>query len=233
MKRIIAASLLGLLLSGPSRGDDSPPTYDRINLSASASREIQNDELQAVLYAQREEPGADQAADQINQVMHKVQAEMEKYPSVSHQSQGYSTTPIYSKSSFASGRRVVAWRVRQSIHIKSRDFTAMSRLIGRLQQTLALQGISYSISEERRRQAEEKLIGKAIEHFKQRARLITEAWGKQAYRLVELNINTSNAAPRPYLARAMSMESKDVTPPRLEAGTQRIEVRVTGRIELK
>ena len=233
MQGLQLIALFCLLFSSHVWADDRPLTYDRINLSASASEEVETDTLVAMLYAQKEDPDAEQAAGEVNQAMQKAQAEVQKFPVVNHQTQAYSTTPIYSKSTFVSGATVVGWRVRQSIRLESRDFAAMGRLIGTLQQTLALDSIDYSISLASRRTAEETLISEAIEHFKQRARLVTNAFGKQDYRLVEMHINTSGIAPRPYRVQAMSMESKSAPPPVLEAGRQRIEVQVSGTIELE
>ena len=60
----------------------------------------------------------------------------------------------------------------------------------------------------------------------------TELGAQPGYRLVEMNINTTGHTPRPPQVRAMAMETQSAAPV-LEAGTQRVEVRINGTIELK
>ncbi|MES9887698.1 MAG: SIMPL domain-containing protein [Candidatus Sedimenticola sp. 6PFRAG1] len=145
----------------------------------------------------------------------------------------YSTSPIYSKSSSFSGDKITGRRVRQSLRLESKDTTALSNLLGKLQEVLALSNIHYTVSPEKREEAQQRLIAEAIIKFKRRATLVSGELDTHDYRLVNMNINTSGVSPRHFPVRAMAMEMKSAAPPALEAGTQRVEVRVSGTIELK
>jgi predicted secreted protein len=230
MKRITLAMLPALLMLSPFQAypDQTPPTYDRVSLSANAGEEVENDTLVAILYAQLEGSNTARISAEVNQRIEAAVTLTKKHPEIKVQTREYSTSPIYRK------QNIDGWRVKQSIELKSRDSNTLSELIGELQQQLAVQSISYTISPQQRQKREEALMAKAIANLKRRAALISSEMGFKEYRLVEMNINTSGgSAPRPYLARGMAMEMAAAPAPRIEAGTQRIEVGISATIELR
>jgi predicted secreted protein len=218
--------LMAMVSAAPALAHDAPLTYDRINLSASAGEEVENDTLVAMLYAQREGNNASQLAEQVNRSIKSAVAKAKQSGGIKVQTQGYSTNPIYRK------QVLTGWRVQQSIRLESKDSAALSELIGELQKELAVSNISYTISPERRKQVEGELISKGIAAFTQRAQQVTKDLGRQQYRLVQMQVNTSGIAPRRHLARGMAMEMEGAAAPTLEAGTQRVEVQISGTIEM-
>jgi predicted secreted protein len=203
-------------------------TYDRVQLGAEASMQVDNDTLTAELYAQREGSDLAQLADAVNRKITEAVKRVKQVEGVSLQTQGYQTYPVYQQ------QRLSGWRVRQSIRLESRDAAELSRLLSELQSGLALESLQYSVSPEQRLAAEEQLISRAIDAFQQRAALVTKQLGRSDYRLVEMQINSSGDAAPPMRLRAgtMAMESK-VAPPSLEAGSQTLQVNVNGTIELQ
>jgi predicted secreted protein len=221
--------LMTAIITAPALAHDTPLTYDRINLSASAGEEVENDTLVAMLYAQREGNDASQLAEQVNKLVKNAVSKAKRTDGVKVQTQGYNTNPIYRK------QVLTGWRVRQSIRLESKDSAALSELIGDLQKELGVSNISYAVSPERRKEVEGKLISKGIAAFTQRAQQVTKDLGRQEYRLVEMHVSTSNAKYDPFRGgRGMvMMEKADVAaPPTLEAGTRRVEVSVSGTIEM-
>jgi predicted secreted protein len=230
--RLILSGLIALyvclMVPSPLQAADTDPLrYDQVNLSAEASQETDNDTLIAVLAAQKE--GSDPAAlsGSINRLIEQAVAEAKKEPAIKVQTLGYQTSPTYQQ------QRLSGWRVKQSLRLESRNSEVLSQLLGRLQNTLALESISYAISDEQRSAVEEALITRALDAFEQRARLITKQLGRESYRLVQMRvINSGQSAPRmPMRASSMLMEA--AAPPTLEAGTQTLRVEVSGTIELQ
>jgi predicted secreted protein len=207
---------------------EQPPRYDQINLSAVASQETDNDTLVAVLSAQKE--GGDPAAlsDGVNQLIGQALSQAKQQPEIKVQTLGYQTSPIYQQ------QRLSGWRVKQSLRLESRNSERLSQLLSSLQGTLALESITYEVSDERRQAVEEALIKQALAAFQQRAELITHQLGRRSYRLVEMSIRNSDQPVRPMQMRAsmMTMESA-VAMPQLEAGSQTLRVEINGRIELQ
>ena len=208
--------------------DDKTKTYDRIQLSANASMEVENDTLSAQLYSQQEGSDLSLLADGVNQRITEAIGLVKQVQDIKLQTLGYQTHPIYQQ------QRVTGWRVRQSIRIQSQDSTKLSRLLSELQSILALESLNYSISAGQREAAEEQLIGQAISSFQRRATQVTQHLGRENYRLVEMHINTSDQPIHPVRMRAsmMAMEAA-VAPPSLEAGSQTLRVDVSGSIELE
>jgi predicted secreted protein len=227
--RYLTIALLSLaLLSASAIAGQKAKTYDRIQLSADASMQVENDTLTAQLYAQREGSDLAQLADQVNRKISEALEQAKQVEGVSVQTQAYQTYPVYQQ------QRLSGWRVRQSISLESQDGTKLSHLLGELQSSLALESIQYSVSPAQRQAAEEQLIGQAIDAFQQRAALVSKRLGHSDYRLVEMQINSSGNSVPPMRLRAgvMAMDSA-VAPPSLEAGSQILQVNVSGIIELQ
>lgn len=209
--------------------DTQPLTYDRISFTENAGADVENDTLVAILYVQREGHRAQDVARAVNSVMSKALDQVKHIDQIKIQSQSYRTNAIYKDS------QITGWRVHQSVRLESRDSRLLGDTIGTLQQWLNVQSISYRVSDEQRRQYSGELIETALQRFQQRAERIARSLGRNGYRLVSLRINDGQGAmPMPVEMRMERMSAKLASPaPRIEAGTQRIEVSVSGEIELR
>lgn len=217
--------LLLTLVSGGISANDATLTYDRINLAVSAGEEIDNDTVSATLFAQHEGKDPAELGARVNQAIQAAVESARQQPGIKVQTLDYQTSPVYRNNTLA------AWRVRQSIRLESRDAALIARVLGELQAELGIGSISYDVSPEQRQRSEERLISQAIRQFKTRAALISKEMGHSRYRLVQMDINSGGVAPRPYPMRAMALKAESA--PTLEAGTQRLEVRINGTIELQ
>ena len=206
---------------------EQPLTYERIDLAVSSGREVENDTLVSVMYAQEEGNNPSRLSDSVNRNVGKAVAQAKKNPRIKVQTLEYNTTPVYRKQTLS------GWRVRQSIRLESLDGAALSELIGELQSSLAVGSISYTISPERLKASEDELIGEAITAFSSRAQMVASKMGRKGYRLVQMNINTSGHVPQPRHMRGVALAmSEDAAPPVLEAGSRRVQVNINATIEL-
>jgi predicted secreted protein len=225
--RLWLVFILSLLYMTSAWAKDMPQTYDRVNLSADANTQVENDTLVAILYNQREGINLSDLANEVNKIITKAVTTSKKVSAVEVQTLGYQTFPLYDK------QRLSGWRVRQSIRLESQDSAQLGKLIGDLQSTLAVESINYSVSPEKIREVQEKLITEAINLFNQRAKLITDQFGRSNFRLVEININTAGAPIRPMQMRSTTMAMEAVAAPTIEAGKQDIRITVNGTIEMQ
>jgi predicted secreted protein len=221
---------LYMMLAFPGlQAEEQGRYYDRIHLHNSASADVENDLLIAVLYAQKEgqDPGA--LTDGVNRLIVQALEEAQGMADIKVQTLGYQTSPTYQQ------QRLSGWRVRQSIRLQSKRSDTLSELLGKLQSYLALDSISYAISPAQRQKVEEALTLEVIDAFRKRADLVTKQFGRKAYRLVEISIQPSDHAIRPYRMRAtaMAMEKASTAPPALAAGTQTLRIQASGTIELQ
>jgi predicted secreted protein len=230
MRTIVCALLLAPLLAPLPLAAQAPAEtlFNLVNLNAQAEREIPNDLLTAVLAAEAEGPDSAQLADGVNRTMQRALASALAYKSVKTQSAGYQTMPVYDKN------RVARWRVRQEIRLESADFAAATELIGKLQSTLMVTGLTQSVSGETRRKAENALIAEAIAAFDERARVVRDAMKAKGYRVRDLQVSADGAPPRPVFAMsARALAADSVAQPALEPGSSRILITVSGTIQLQ
>ena len=227
MRHLLFALLLVLLL--PAQAAEPTP-YDRVTLSEQASAEPENDLMVAQLFAQAEGDDATVLADRVNRAVAGALAVARRTPGVKVSTLAYRTQPIYEKN------RIRGWRVSQDIRLESRDSQVLGKLIGELQSSrLRVRSLGYRLSEERRREHIDQVIRTALQRFDRRARLIAKTLGKSGYRVVRISVNENGGRPVP--VRMAMMEAapmmKRVAPVAIEAGTARIDVTVSGEIELR
>jgi predicted secreted protein len=203
--------------------------YDQVDLNASASRDVDNDLLIAVVFAEVEANVQADAADDVNEAIAWAADRARGVNGIEVQTTNYSTRPVY-----ANGRRIVGWVARQSLRLESTDAEALSQLLGELQQRVAVQSINYSLSDAARDQAEETLIAEALTQFKRRAELIAGELGRDGFKIVRLSVGNNGAVfVTGARSRALAFSEADVAPPEIEAGTQTLSVNVSGTIELE
>ena len=108
--------------------------------------------------------------------------------------------------------------------------------ISQLQAKLQLNNLNFTVAPETRRELENQLISEAVSAFRARADKIKSAWNAKSYKLVQMNLGTTNnQQPQPmYMVRAAKMEMADAAPAADYAGGQsRLNVQVSGSIELE
>jgi len=222
MYRIV--HLLPLLLLVPAVQAEPPPPMDRLQLSATASRQVVPDRIQVRLYAQAEGRELPALADEVNRRIRKAVERARREPGLVVESRGYSTSPIYHD------RRRTGWRVRQTILLRGSDPAAIGKLLGRLQEELALEGLAWEISPRLREQVLAGLRREAVDRFRVKARALAKAFGYRGYRLVQASVNDGGRQPGPVPLRAMAMQAERVQPPTLAPGEQRLSVTIAGTV---
>jgi len=225
--RLMRSAFAVLLLPSLIAAAQVPePLFHLVTFSAQADREVPNDLLSAVLAAEQEGADPAQLADAVNRTMQRALAIAQGYRSVKVRSGNYQSYPMQEKG------RIVRWRVRQELRLESADFASAAELIGKLQATLVVGGMSVSLSPETRRQAENALTSEALAAFDERARVVREAMKSKSHRIKELQISGGDQ-PRPMLQSMRTMSAESVAPPAIEAGTTRITTTVSGTIQLQ
>ena len=222
----LRTALLSILLAAPGLAFADDDHYDRVHLGAGASETVQNDSMTAILFAEVEGSELAPLSRRVNDTVRQALDALKAFPRIQSQTYAYSSYTVMHKN------RITGWRVKQSIELKSQDFASMSQAIGRLQKNLAVQSIQFSVSPALREQTQKRLIDKALDAFSGRAQQVARKLGRSSYKIVDINIGTGGASPRPvYAMRAMHVEADSA--PALAAGEQTVSVNVSGTIELE
>lgn len=225
--RVLLACCLFVLLPGMAVADKDQVT-DQVSFQVGVSREVDNDRVVALLTVDAEDRDPAQLADSVNQSMAWALERARADKLVSVRTGGYQTYPVYDE------RKIVRWRARQELYLESGDVDRLSQLTGRLQEQLQVQSLQFSVSQDRRKEVEARLVEQVLADYQQRADLIARALGAKSYQLVEVAVHTAERDhPVPLRAEAMSLASRAaVTPPAMESGTSRITVQASGSIRL-
>lgn len=213
--------LYGFTLSAAS----DKPQYNRINLQAQASEEVNNDRMQVRLSAQAENKDPAIVAKQINADMTWAIQHIQPYKNIKTSTGNYTTHTAYQKSVFQH------WVGQQALILESGDVETLSTLIGQLQMKLQIKSMQFIVSTELRKNSEDKLISEALAAFKARAQLIQKNMNAKAYKMVNMTISTSPHGRPPIIMAEMRTTSM-MKVPAVESGTSEIKVTVSGTIEL-
>ena len=203
--------------------------YNRISFSVAAEDDIANNLLVATLSAREQGENLRQLSDDVNKTMQWALSESNRVDSVKTQTLNYATSPRYEKG------RQTGWQVSQSLKLSSTDSDSLTKLMGKLQQRLQLNSLSYQVTNDQREALQEKLTSEVLKKFSAKAERIVADMNSSGYRIVSLNIGYQNAQPpRPMLAMARNLEMADsVSAPGIQAGTQTVTVQVSAVIELE
>ncbi len=219
---VILAFAAGAASADPSHpyGPPMPPT---VTVTGQASASVPTDRLQAWLRAEVDNADPAAAASAVNTAMAKALARVKGVPGVKPTTSGYSTQQITEKG------KPAHWRVAQSLTLDSADFAAMATLVGKLQESdgLLVGGMSFFLSTEARRRAEEALTLEAIRSWQERAQRAAQGLGFAQWRPGHVTVQTGDIA-RPFPMMRAQASIVGAAPVPLEPGSVDVTVTVTG-----
>ena len=222
------ATLLGFMIifHSAANSHETTPTFDRVSLSASASTEVLQNELQATLYAISEGEDANPTAAEVSQRIQKALSILERQKEIKVQTGVFNTQPVYNED------KITGWRTRQTLHLKSVDAAQLSQLLGRLQNHLNVDQIQYGVSDTEWFKSENALIEEALKNFQHRASLITHGMHREKYRLIDIHVSSNHAHPRFMRSAGTAVVQPESAPP-VQAGSEKIEIMINGTIEMQ
>ena len=200
--------------------------YNHISLHASASNEVANDVLVAVLTVQ--ENGADPAdlATKVNKKMAAIIDDASNFEAIESHTTNYNSHALYKNS------KIQSWQVSQQIKLTSQNFEQLGKLIEEVNELARVQSMTFKVSDERLEQTKTSLTKTAIEKFRNKAHFITKQFDKQNYQLVHISIDGNQNRPQPMRMERMMADTAMSAAPAVAAGTNKITVTINGTIEL-
>jgi predicted secreted protein len=203
---------------------EAPSPHPVITITASASSDVANDRMTAVLRAEADGADATQAASAVNARMARALSQAKAATSVEAHTAGCSSYQI------SEPNRPILWRVSQSLSLESGDFVALSALVSKLQggDGMLLSGLGFTVSPERRRAAEDTLTAQAIRSWQQRAKAAAQAFGASTFRTGRVTVQTNDyGRPQP-MFKAGGVAATSAAPVSVEGGTSDVTVTVSG-----
>ena len=207
--------------------------FNVIAFNVEAERQIERDLMQVNLFYQSEGKNLSELNKTVNTRLNKAIGIAKQYPAVAIQGNTRNTMVQYDGKGKQSG-----WLARVELMLESKDSQALSDVINALDDTLAIENISASVSDEQLTHVENELTQAVLEKFKNKALLIQNTLQMKNYRVMDLNIsaaNEHNYAPvyyEPTAKSALTLSESASNAVPLENGKETVRMRVEGRIEL-
>lgn len=222
---------MGTVASLPALAADTLH-YNQISLRAEVSQEVARDQMIVTLYTEAQNTDPGKLAAEITTSMNKALAQAREVKGITLRQGSRNSYPIYDNKN----QKITGWRERAELRMESSDFAALSKLTGEMLGTLKMDSMDFAIANSTRKASEDALLKEAVNAFKARAQLATDALGGKGYKIVNLNFNT-NGYPQPYArggAMMMKAEAMDSAPtPQVEAGTSQVSMSADGVIEVQ
>jgi len=204
--------------------DAAPTPQPIVTVTASATSNVANDRMQAMLRAEADNADAAQAASDVNARIARALSRARAVAGVDASTTGYSSFQI------TEPNRPPRWRVSQTLVLEGSDFAALAGLVSRMQATdgLVLSALNFSVSAATRRAAEDALTQQAIKNWQQRAQSAAQGFGSATWRAGRITIQTNDfGRPQPMLRASMAAADARA-PVAVEGGMSEVTVTVSG-----
>jgi predicted secreted protein len=237
--RLHRALLFGGLLAVASVGRAQTPPAPRfegtlVMMAGTAEMEVGNDEALVSFYFEVQEAELTRAQSLLNQrVAEGVAALKRADPKALVETTGYGAYPVYQT---GSARKIIGWRARQGVSVRTAELDTLPRTVAAGQQQLALGGIGFRLSQRAREHVEGELIQRSMANLSARVAAAAQALGVPAarVRIEEMNFGVPVAERPPMIAAARMSglaSSPDAVPePQLDAGRSTQHVTVSAKV---
>ena len=201
-----------------------------LSLAAQASADVPQDVVDITLFYEQEAQDPASLTSVLNQRADAALRQAKGVDNVTAHSGSFTVYPSTDRDG-----RISAWRGRTEVVLESKDFAAASKLAGKMSDSMQVGSVTFSLSPEAQRAAEQKLSTQAIASFKQQAQSSAQAFGYSGYAIREVNIGHNGSSPRPVMmmaARSMGADAKMSAPMALEGGMSTVTVNVSGSVQM-
>jgi predicted secreted protein len=211
MKKIIVLIFIALL----SQAGLAQQTKGTI-ISVSGNGEVvaENDQAKATFFVEEQDKDKGAAASRVNQKMKDGTELLKKMdPEGKYATRGYYTYPVYSEpTSSGKTRNLTGWRVGQYLDLTTKNIQQLPATVAAVQQTLALNGLNFSLSEESSKNLEARRIEEAYRNLHERVQIIARAMGRNpdeaTIETLDFDGSTNHFQPQPRMFAAAPMMSK-------------------------
>ena len=222
----------GLLSTAVQAADEV--RFNQISLRAEASTEVPHDLMSVTLFSEDRGTEPSELAKKVTSELNQAVEAARKIEGVKINMGNRNSYPVYGEKN----QEIIAWQERGEVRLESQDFAALSKLTGELLKELKMGGMQFAIAPQTRRDSEDQLLKDAINAFKSRAKIATDALGGKDYKVVNLNLHTNNFSGQPVYMRAMSATAKYAADesgsmPQVEGGNAQVTITADGVIEIQ
>lgn len=205
-----------------------------------------NDEVRVLFMIEEQDKDKTTAASRVNQKMREgIDILKREDPQATLKTHGYYTYPVYSDDQPRQNNRPrppVSWRVGQHLEVTTTNLGGLPRMTASAQRVLALNGLSFGLTESTSKKLDAKRIETAYANLGDRIVAIAKAMGRNPADAVLDTVDFE--APGAYAQQEMqnskamriSTAAAEVAPveePSLEPGETTLTMRIVGKVRFK
>jgi predicted secreted protein len=246
LRRTLTSLMMCLALSAQAQNAQPPLQTSGALVIVPAQGEIRhpNDEARATFAVEEQDKDKAAAASRVNLKMKQgIELLKKEDPKARLKTRGYYTYPVYPEDSGRQPgrtRQPTGWRVGQFVDLTTTNLGALEKTVAAAQRVLALNGLQFGLSDEKRRELDRQGIAAAYRNLTERIAAIAAAMGRRPADAVldTVDFEGSGAyAPqqeaRGKLMGMASAEAAQVEEPSFEPGETTLQIRVVGKVKFK
>jgi uncharacterized protein YggE len=245
-KLIVAAALV---LAAQAQAQTLPTTGTLVIVPAYGEVTQANDQAVAVFSVEEQDKDKAAAASRVNQKMKQGTDIVRRAdPQAQLKTQGYYTYPVYPEDRpLPNGappkpRLPTAWRVGQSLEVKTTNLAGLPKTAAAAQAVLALNGLQFGLSPAATKKLDDQRIAATYQNLNERIASIAAAMGRKLADAVldtvdfegSGNYAGAQVAMAPQMMRGMAKrEQAEVSEPNFEPGETTLQMRLVGKVKFK
>lgn len=212
----------------PALADMAP--QDVLQLSASATAEVPQDQLTLTLSVTREGSDAAGVQQQLRTVLEPALAEARRAVErgqLDVRTGQFAVFPRHGRDG-----RIQAWQGTAELILEGKDIARIAQVAGRVP-GMTVSGTAFSLSREQQRRAQDQVQQQAVEAFRARASALSRDFGFSGYTLREVSVQShEQGSPRPRMAALEARAAAADAPVPVEAGRATVVVNVSGSVQM-
>lgn len=211
-----------------------------LNLSATASVELANDEAAVSFYALETAPTLAEATQKVLKRVNTGLARIKtKGLDAQFETTNLSSNPVYNDPKKGEAARIVGWEVRQNVTGKVRNVEDAAPLAQAAAEYFAFSGVQFSLSRQAQSAVQEKLMREAMADIRAQAAIVASELGGGEIRVVSVTFNRSSynmggvyKANAVMMARSADAASGAMPLPQFEAGRSSVSRQVSAQLKV-
>ena len=229
----LSLALLALPFATPVLANEASKSAVQNNIvsfNAEVEKEVSRDLLQVTLFYQAEGTDLTALNKTISEKLGNALSVAKKESAVEIKNHFRNTSVRYNNQGKQSG-----WVDRVELVLESKDFQAISKVIGELDGVMVVESTNALVSSEKLMSLENELTQTVLDKFKNKAALIQNSLNMKSYQILDLDVssvNESGFGARPYMLRAVGKSSEMSTMDAGDAYLEKIKARISARIAL-
>lgn len=201
--------------------------------STEVRREVEKDLMQATVFSRKTGKSLAELKKSVSKNLNQTLESAKQYSTIQVEADGIRNIVNYTNDG-----KIDGWIAEGRIHLRSKDFESMAKVLENLGSEIAIDDIYFSISPEKIAALEDEMTLDIIKQFQHKAEVIQKGLNLKNYQLTNIRLDTPNGEEthfntRPLAAMAKSADVFEKEHLSLEAGKATISARASGQIKFE